>query len=68
MNTLYDLHSWSKHYREDALRETRKQPPVRVGREPRESGRLELSWSNPLALMRDLGSRNGSSLGSKDAT
>ncbi len=55
MNNPYDLHSWSKHYREDALQEVRARHVVeksRVCREPRESGRFGLVWRNPLALLR----------------
>ncbi len=55
MNNPYDLHSWSKLYREEALQEARRRHIVeqaKVGREPRQSGRLGISWRNPLALLR----------------
>jgi hypothetical protein len=55
MNNPYDIHSWSKHYREEALQETRRRHIVewaKARRQPRESGRLGLVWRNPLALLR----------------
>jgi hypothetical protein len=55
MNNLYDIHSWSTQYREERLLEARKQHLVeraRANQEPRGSGRLGLSWRNPLALRR----------------
>jgi len=55
MNNPYDLHSWSKHYREVALQEARTRRLVeqaRACREPRKSGRFGLVWRNPLALLR----------------
>jgi hypothetical protein len=55
MNNPYNLHSWSTQYREDALQEASRRHLVeqaKVGREPRQSGRLQISWRNPLALLR----------------
>jgi hypothetical protein len=55
MNNLYDLHSYSKHYREERLAEASRRHIVeraRARREPRQSGRLGLVWRNPLALLR----------------
>jgi hypothetical protein len=55
MNPYYDLHSWSKLYREDALQEARTRHLVeqaRAGHEPLESGWLRLAWRNPPALLR----------------
>lgn len=56
MNNPYDVHSWSKLYREEKLAEARGRHLVeqtRTQREPRESRRPELSW-NPLVLLRAL--------------
>jgi hypothetical protein len=55
MNNLYDLHSYSKLYREERLAEVSRRHLVeraRANREPRESGRLRLPWRNALALLR----------------
>jgi hypothetical protein len=55
MNNPYDLYSWSKHYREEALSEPSKRHLVERGkapREPHQSDRLGLVWRNPLALLR----------------
>ncbi len=55
MNYPYDLHTWSKLYHEEALREANKRhliEQVRRGREPRESGRLGLAWRSLLASLR----------------
>jgi len=54
-NPPYDLHSWSKQYREEALRQARRQQLVeqaKAGRELHESGWLGLAWRNPRALLR----------------
>lgn len=54
MNNPYDVHSWSKLYREEKFAEARRRHLVeraRTGREPREQGRLGITW-NPLVLLR----------------
>jgi hypothetical protein len=55
MNNPYDVHSWSKQYREEALRQARVQhlaERARASRAPREWGQLGLAWRNPLAFLR----------------
>jgi hypothetical protein len=54
MNNSYDLHSWSKQYREERLTEARVRHLVERTR-ARRSG-LSSSWRNPLALLRALAS------------
>jgi hypothetical protein len=55
MNNPYDLHSWSKLYREEALQQARtRQLLERARTSPQPSGlrRVGLAWNNALALAR----------------
>ena len=55
MNNPYDLHSWSKHYREEALQQVQTRHLVERRRTSRQlSGlrRVGLAWSNALTLLR----------------
>ena len=55
MDPWYDLHSWSKHYREEALGEARKRDLVaraRVGSQRRFGrSRVGLAWANVLSMV-----------------
>jgi hypothetical protein len=55
MESLYDLHSWSKQYREEALGEARKRDLLaraRVGRQRRSGrSRVGLAWASVLSML-----------------
>jgi dipeptidyl aminopeptidase/acylaminoacyl peptidase len=53
MDPLYDLHSWSKHYREEALREARKGHLLQQGRANEQpiSNRSTLQLASAVVLM-----------------
>ena len=56
MHNPYDLHSWSKHYREEALREARKRDLVERARRswvPKSvRDRVSLVWNSVLSVAR----------------
>ena len=57
MDSVYELHSWSKQYREERMTEARVRHLVertRASRDPRGARRSGLSpyWRTPLALLR----------------
>jgi hypothetical protein len=55
MESLYDLHSWSKHYREEVLGEARKRDLLaraRLGRRRRFGrSRVGLAWASVLSMV-----------------
>jgi hypothetical protein len=54
MNNPYDLHSWSKHYREEVSREVSRRhltEKMRAGYAPRRLWHLGSAWSNLLASL-----------------
>ena len=56
MNNPYDIHSWSKQYREEALHEVRTRQLERRLRETHKArsdrGRVSLALANVLSLVR----------------
>ena len=56
MDNLYDLHSWSMHYREEALREANTRHLLRQARTNRrlrgERARVNLTRASVLSLLR----------------
>jgi hypothetical protein len=59
VNNPYDLHSWSKHYRQERLAEASKRHLVERARRNRERrtgwGRMGLTWANVLSLLNGVG-------------
>jgi hypothetical protein len=55
MESLYDLHSWSKHYREEAIGEARKRDLLaraRLGRQQRFGrSRVGFVWASVLSMV-----------------
>jgi hypothetical protein len=56
VNNPYDLHSWSKLYREEALRHVRTRHLAKQARAARkqrsEQSRMGLAWASVLSLVR----------------